>query len=181
MKSLTTAAALAAASLVAPALAHAQQSTSLAGMYGDIGYAKAHGNGVDLDTIQGRLGSRLNNYMGVEGELGIGVKGDRVAAAPGVNARVKLRHQEAIYGVGYLPLGANADLLVRGGYGATTVRASAAGLHSTDTNNSWNLGVGAQYHFDGVNGIRADYTRHEFVGKGEGHANVWSIAYARRF
>jgi hypothetical protein len=181
MKSFTTAALLAAATLAAPAFAHAQESTALTGMYGNLGYAHAKGNGVSLGAIQGRLGYRADNYMGAEGELGVGIDGDRVGVAPGVNARVKLRHQEAIYGVGFVPVSPQFDVLARVGYGATTVRASAAGLHDTDTNNSINYGVGAQYHFDGANGVRADFTRHDYLGGGTGHANVWSVAYSRRF
>jgi len=181
MKSLIGAAFTAAAALCAPALSHAQDATNLTGFYGNLGYADAHSNGVDLGAIQGRLGYRMNNYLGVEGELAGGVKSDHVAVAPGVAARLKLRHQEAIYGVGFLPLTPQWDLLGRVGYGGSTVRASAAGLKATDADNSWNFGAGAQYHFDGKNGIRADYTREEFVGHGSDHANVWSVAYSRRF
>jgi hypothetical protein len=32
-----------------------------------------------------------------------------------------------------------------------------------------------------VNGVRVDYTRHEFRGDDAGSADVWSIAYTRRF
>jgi hypothetical protein len=182
MKSLKTAAALAAATLVAPALAHAQASTSLAGVYGNLGYADAHGGGVDLGAIQGRLGYRYNNYLGVEGEGAIGVNSDHTTVAPGVTVRDKLRHQEAVYGVGYWPLNNKFDVLGRVGYGGSTVRTSALGVHDTDSDNSWNYGVGAQYHLDGQNGVRADFTRQEFIGHSQAdHANVWSVAYSRRF
>jgi hypothetical protein len=181
MKSLSTAAVMAAAALAAPAFAHAQVSTSLAGVYGNLGYSWLHGGGADLGAIQGRLGYRMNNYLGVEGEVATGVDDDHIHVAPGVREHVKLRHAEAIYGVGYLPLSPRIDVLGRVGYGSTTARTSLAGFHNTDTDNSWNFGVGAQYHFDGRNGIRADYTREEFIGNGNGHANVWSVAYSRRF
>ena len=180
MKAFVTAAALAAAGLGLPALAQAQQSTSLAGVYGNLGYASSHAGGVSLGAVQGRLGYRLNNYLGMEGEIAAGVGSDNKAIAPGVEAKYKLRHAEAIYGVGYVPLGDKLDLIGRVGYGGSTVRTRAPGFRDTDSDNSWNFGAGAQYHFDGVNGIRADYTRQEFIGD-SGHANVWSVAYSRRF
>ena len=181
MKSLMTAAALAAIGVVSPALAQAQ-TPAPTGLYGNLGYSDADGSNVNLGAIQGRLGYRLNNWLGVEGEGAVGVKGDHVNVAPGVNARVKLRHQEALYGVGFLPVTPKWDLLGRVGYGGDTIRTSAPGVRSTVSENSWNVGAGAQYHVDGKNGVRADYTRQEYVGHGPtDHANVWSVAYSRRF
>jgi hypothetical protein len=181
MKSLIAAAALAAVGTALPSISLAEQSTSPTGFYGNLGYANAHQDGVDLGAIQGRLGYRYNNYLGAEGELAVGVKGDTLAVAPGVDANVKLRHEEAIYGVGFLPVSPKFDLLGRVGYGGSTIRTSVANLHSSDADNSWNLGAGAQYHFDGKNGLRADFTRAEYLGHGDDHANVWSVAYNRRF
>jgi len=180
MKSLIAAASTAALTLVAPAFAQAQ-TAPIRGLYGNLGYSSAHGSGVDLGAIQGRLGYRANNWLGVEGELSGGVKSDHVNVAPGVDAKVKLDHQEAIYGVGFLPVSPQWDLLARVGYGHTKATASAAGASVSDRGDSWNFGGGAQYHFDGVNGIRADYTREEFQRRDGGHANVWSVAYSRRF
>jgi hypothetical protein len=173
-------AAAAAAFGVLPVAAQAQESTSLAGVYGTLGYSHQDGGPADVGTIQGRLGYRFNNYVGVEGELGTGVKSDHVTVAPGVSARVKLRNEEAAYAVGFLPVNPKLDLLARVGYGHTSLRTSAAGVSVKDGIDSWNYGAGAQYHFDAVNGIRAEYTRKDFRG-GDGHADVWSVAYARRF
>ena len=41
--------------------------------------------------------------------------------------------------------------------------------------------MGAQYHFDGKNGVRGDYTHEAFTNGGSGHADVWAIAYTHRF
>jgi hypothetical protein len=180
MKSLIATASIAAAALAAPVFAQAQDAPSVNGAYGTLGYANTHSGGADLGAIQGRLGYRMN-WLGVEGELSGGVKSDHVAVAPGVDARVKLSHQEAIYGVGFVPLSPKFDLIGRVGYGHTKVTASAAGARAAARGDSWNFGGGAQYRFDGVNGIRADYTREEFQRTGGGHANVWSVAYTRRF
>lgn len=178
MKMLFAAASAAAIALVAPAVAQAQDAP--VGVYGNLGYANTHADGVNLGAIGGRLGYRMNNWFGVEGELAGGVKSDDVNVG-GVNAKVKLRHAEAIYAVGFAPVSPNFDLIGRIGYGNTKLKASALGQSASDDGDSWNFGVGGQYHFDGVNGVRADYTRQEFRGNDGGHADVWSIAYSRRF
>jgi hypothetical protein len=176
-----------------PAMA-AAQTAPVTGLYGTLGYDNTHDSGADLGAIQGRLGYRFNSWLGVEGELAGGVKSDDVSASFGgvtATGKAKLSHQEAIYGVGFLPLGTNWDLLGRIGYGHTkvsvndiTVTGSGApigNLSGSESGDSWNFGVGAQYHWDGQNGVRADYTREEFTGSGAGHADVWAIAYSRKF
>lgn len=190
MKALTVAASAALAAAAIPALAQAQTVTAPTGLYATLGYADADSSGVNLGAIQGRIGWRFNNWLGVEGELAGGVKNDHVdmatglASPPTIRTDVKLRHQEAIYGVGFLPINPQWDLLARIGYGNQKVKASAPGYPGAEAEangNSWNYGVGAQWHWDGVNGIRADYTREEFTHGSSGHANVWAIAYSRRF
>jgi outer membrane immunogenic protein len=173
-------AATAAAAMAVPALALAQDATGGTSFYGTLGYAGLTGNHTDLGEIQGRLGARFGQYLGVEGEVGAGVKGDKVNV-DGVEGKLKLQNQEAIYGVGFLPLSPQVDLLARVGYGYTRVKASALGTSASDSGDSWNYGVGAQYHLDAKNGVRADYTREEFQGSGGGGANVWALAYSRRF
>jgi outer membrane immunogenic protein len=182
MKTLIAAASVAAIAALAPAFAQAQtvDSAALNNVYGTLGYAGASSNGADVGTIQGRLGYRFLPNFGVEGELATGVKSDHTDVA-GTSVRTKIGHEEAIYGVGFLPLNEKIDLLARVGYGNTRVKYSALGESDHDNLHSWNYGAGAQYHFDGVNGVRADYTRQEFTGSGDGHADVWSVAYTRRF
>jgi hypothetical protein len=181
MKTLTVAACAAAIACVAPAIAQAQPAaTATTGVYAGIGYANANADDANLGAIQGRLGYRFNNWLGVEGELAGGVKSDDVNVA-GTDVKVKLEHEAAVYGVGFLPISPNTDVLARVGYGNTKIKASALGTSASDDGDSWNFGVGAQHHFDGVNGVRVDYTRQEFTGDGAGHADVWSIGYTRRF
>ena len=188
MKAILLAASAAALACAVPAIASAADAPT--GVYATLGYADADASGVNLGAVQGRLGYRFNNWLGVEGELAGGVKGDHVDLATGlaspatVRADVKLRHQEAIYGVGFLPLSDRFDLLARVGYGNQKIKASAPGFPGAEaeaSGQSWNFGAGAQYHFDGVNGIRADYTREEFTHGNSGHANVWAVAFSHRF
>jgi outer membrane immunogenic protein len=183
MKVMITAAAsaLALAALI-PAAASAQTANTGTSFYGTLGYADSNTDHLNLGTIQGRLGARFGQYFGVEGELGAGVTNDK-ATVNGVDIKAKIQHQEAIYGVGFLPLSANFDLLARIGYGETRAKANASAFNVADSasGNSWNYGVGGQYRFDEHNGVRADYTREEYTGNNGGAANVYAISYVRKF
>jgi opacity protein-like surface antigen len=172
----------------------AQAQTAPVGVYGTLGYADAHSNSTDLGVIQGRLGYRIMPYAGVEGEAAFGIKKDDVDVQTGlgdINGRAELKHEFAAYGVGFLPVTPNADLLARVGYGTTRVKVSVPtqtvggvtipASSASDNQDSWNFGVGGQYHFDDKNGVRVDYTRQEFTKDSYGHADVYSIAYTRRF
>jgi len=181
MKMLFAAASAAAIAVAVPAIAQAQVVTP--GVYGSVGYAASEVEDLNFGAIQGRLGYRFNDWMGVEGELAKGVKGDEVTVA-GPNGPTDVdfdvEWQGAAYAVGFAPLSANTDLFARIGYGKTEIEGSALGQSASDAGKSWNYGVGAQHHFDGVNGVRVDWTRHDFTGDG-GKADVWSIGYTRRF
>jgi outer membrane immunogenic protein len=182
LSTLAVSAAALAALLPGAAFAQTTGSTGLLSpttFYGTLGYADTDLNHVNLGSIQGRLGARFGQYFGVEGELAGGVKSDTVRVG-GTDVKVKLNSQEAIYGVGFLPLSANFDLLARVGYSHSNGSGSVGGVTANAKGDSWNYGVGGQYSFDGKNGIRADYTREQFQNKG-GDANVWAVSYVRKF
>jgi opacity protein-like surface antigen len=177
---LIAAASLAAITAVVPAAAQAQtDTTDKLGPYVNLNLGYADGGQPDLGVVSGRVGYRFNPYLGVEGELATGIKSDTDRIA-GVDVNTKLKSEVAGYGVGFLPIGPNTDLLARVGYGTTRVRAKAAGISDTESEESWNFGVGAQHLFDGANGVRVDYTRQEF-NHDAGHANVWSVGYVHKF
>jgi hypothetical protein len=177
---LIAAASLAAIATVVPAAAQAQDTTAPnTGAYVNLNAALVDGGQVDVKAIGGRLGYRFTPYLGIEGELATGLKSDTDTIG-GITFNTKLKHEAAIYGVGFLPVGPNTDLLARVGYGTTKLRVKSGGLSASDSAESWNFGVGAQHHFDGVNGVRVDYTRQEF-NNDAGHANVWAVGYVRRF
>jgi len=180
MKSLILAAA--AAACLIPAAASAQVAGGLQPVtyYGSIEYAGTHVQGVDLGAIQGRLGARFGRYLGAEGEFGMGVKGDSENIG-GINNDFRLNHEEAAYVVGFFPVSPNLDLFARGGYGHTRVRDTSPGIVDHFSENSWNYGAGAQYFLNGRDGIRADWTRQDFVGQNGPNANVWTVGYSRRF
>jgi hypothetical protein len=182
MKTLITAASALALAALLPAVASAQTAapaTTGTTFYGTLGYDNTSLDHIDLGAIQGRVGARFGQYFGVEGELAGGVKNDKVNVSPGVDVKVKLDHQEAIYGVGFLPVAPNFDLLARVGYGHTEGSGSVAGASATAKGDSWNYGVGGQYTFDGKNGVRVDYTREDFRHSDD--ANVWAVSYLRKF
>lgn len=176
-KKMSLVVAAAVASLAVPAIAGAQDS-GVTG-YGSVGYSHHDLEGADVGAIQGRLGARFNPYLGVEGELGFGVRKDDIDIA-GVKGKAELKNQMALYGVGFLPVAPNADLFARIGYGKTEGKVSVPGASAKADGNSWNYGVGGQYFFDDNNGVRADYTYHDFDDDG-GKANVWSVGYVRKF
>jgi outer membrane immunogenic protein len=178
MKSLIVAASAVAIAASVPAMAQAQTAPTT-GAYINLGAAHADAGQPNYEVLQGKLGYRFNTYLGVEGELATGLKGHDDTLA-GVNVHSKLEHEAAIYGVGFLPVSPNTDLIARVGYGTTKIKAKAAGISDSDSAESWNFGVGAQHYFDGVNGVRVDYTRQEF-NHDQGHANVFGVAYTRRF
>ena len=182
MKTFILAASTLVAMAAAPAIASAQASGAGTLVYGTLGYADSNTDHLNLGTIQGRVGARFGQYFGVEGELGFGVAGDKTTQN-GVNVKANIQNQEAIYGVGFLPLSSNVDLLARIGYGDTRVKAkaSAAGASDTESGDSWNYGVGGQYHFDDKNAVRVDYTREEYTGSNGGAANVYGLSYVRKF
>lgn len=177
MNAWIAAAAAAATMALAPAMAHAQETVE-PGAYANLGVAYASQDGIHLGALQAKLGYRINNWFGVEGEAAFGVDDDSVSVGA-ARAKVELKHQFAAYVVGFAPVATNTDLFARVGYGTTKIRASAAGVGASGSDESVNLGVGAQHHFDGKNGIRVEYLRSEY--NDGGHSNTWGVSYSRRF
>ena len=176
MKTLIAATLVAASVAAIPALSHAQVSPEY---YGSVGYGSTRADGADVGAIQGRLGAKLTPHFGVEGEVGVGVTDDKTDVA-GVPVNVELKHQAAAYAVGYLPVTPNIDLLARAGYGTTKFKASSGGVSATDSQDSWNYGVGAQYRLDDKNGLRADWTKSEYTNS-KADADTLAVSYVRKF
>lgn len=178
MKSLIAAAAAVVTVAAIPAVSLAQDNSGTQ-VYGTIGYAGVKADDASLGAIQGRLGARFGNYWGVEGEVAGGVNDDTVTVL-GTPVNVELKHQVAGYAVGYLPIQPNFDLFARVGYGSSKIKASAGGASAVGDGDSINYGVGGQYFFTDKDGVRADYTKHDFRDDG-GDADVWSVSYVRKF
>ena len=160
-----------------PALSHAQTVPEL---YGTLGYSGSRAEGADTGAVTGRLGAKLTPHFGVEGELSGGVKDDNIDSN-GIRSNIEPTHQAALYGVGFLPVTPNIDLLARIGYGNTQYKTNVAGVEGKFDADSVNYGVGAQYKFDDKNGVRADYTRVNYDSNQFDDTDVWSLSYVRRY
>lgn len=147
--------------------------------YGTLGYSQLDHSDGDLGAVTGRLGAKFNPYFGVEGEASIGVKDDDFSIA-GVKGKVKHDYDAAAYVVGTMPVTPNFELFARGGYGTTSIKSELAGVERKADGESWNYGVGANYFFDGQNGVRGDWTRRDFSDDA-GKVDIYSVNYVRRF
>jgi hypothetical protein len=153
--------------------------------YGTLGYTNLNVENsphADNNAVTGRVGARFGSYIGVEGEA-TGGFGSDTKTVGGDMTRTHLQDQYAGYVVGFLPVTQKIDLLARVGYGANQyhVNNDSAGTAYDHHYNSVNYGAGAQYSFNGKDGVRADYTRFEGDGHGSDNSNVYSVAYVRKF
>ena len=141
------------------------------------GYERADFDGVDFDTVVARGSYDFTRYLGVEGQLNIGL-GDESVTVGGVTGDVSLDYIAGVYGV-FRPFSfENGSVFLRAGYTTTEAEASAAGLNFSADDQAWAYGVGGEYFFDGRNGIRGDYTRMDYDDGGE--ADVFGVSYVRR-
>ncbi|HTK35135.1 MAG TPA: porin family protein [Caulobacteraceae bacterium] len=181
MKNVVVASFAAAAAVFALASSASAQTLSAPKVYGNLGYTYVNDRDSDANAnvLTGRLGVRLHPNFALEGEAGFGIGSDTVTAS-GVSAKVKVDHTFAGYAVAYLPVTPQFELFARGGYGTTRISVKSGTVSSAGSEDSWNYGVGGQYMFDGVNGLRADYTRHDFRNNA-GSFDAWGVSYVRKF
>ena len=183
MKTLMFAGAAVAAIVVAsPALAASSSDMfSPVTIYATGGYASTNVEGLGLGVLQGRLGAQFGKYVAVEGEAGFGVKKTTTDAfSPGIPIEFKVRDEEAIYGVGIVPLSPEFEVFGRVGYGHVALEGSSGGFSASAGGNGVAYGGGARVWFTMKDGLRGDYTR-VHLNNGGGDADVWSIAYTRKF
>lgn len=162
MKTLLIAASAAVLSLAAPAVASAHD------VYATIGYANVDIDPVNLGAIQARLGVNFNANIGVEGEFAFGVADDEV-----LGTSVELTNTYGAFVVARLPVSESVDVFVRGGFASGEI--DVGGTSVSDDGGAY--GAGVQANFSPNDGVRLDYTRYSFGGD----ADVWSIAYVRKF
>lgn len=182
MKVVLAAAAAASALIAAPAFAQTGPVFTDPSFYLNLGVERIDGDGADVNGAVGRFGARLNRFVGLEGEVAVGVGHDEVDVE-GIDVEVKLDHSFAGYLVGFVPVSPQADIFGRIGVGMVQISGEALNEEVSDDVQTWNLGVGAQFFWDDRNGVRGEFTRHEVFDdeEFEDGLNVWSIAYVRRF
>ncbi len=154
--------ALAAASmLVAPALmtANAQQSN----VYVSGGYTHFDGDGgAELGAITGRVGVGLTPNVAIEGEASFGVSDD---------GGTELDNELGIFVVGKLPISPSFDVFGR--VGLARIETSPGG-----SEDGLAYGVGGTLNLSPIDGIRLDYTRHDYDA---GDVDAISLSYVRGF
>ena len=185
----------------APALALAQDNPAATpdGAYVNLGWGHSTTNGASTEAIQGRLGYRFMPFLGVEGELRGGLSTghntfDYTTGTPPVTTATDVGVKQSIAGAGYVvgffPVMPNRfDVLARVGYGWSRYDLTPAALSTYHADeHGIRYGLGAQYLFDGANGVRVDWTREHMsnftVPTGldvDNHADVWGVSFVHKF
>ena len=154
--------ALAAATmLIAPAFmsAHAQQS----GVYVSGGYTHFDGDGgAELGALTGRVGVNLNQNFAIEGEASFGISDD---------SGTELDNELGVFVVGKLPVSQSFDVFAR--VGLARIETSPGG-----SEDGLAYGVGGTLNLSPVDGIRLDWTRHDYD---VGEVDAISLSYVRGF
>src|SRR5215217_7864395 len=89
-------------------------------------------------------------------------------------ADIELKHQVGAFVVGSVPVTPQASLFARVGYSGATFDTPLGEVDGDGVA----YGVGGQYDFTAKDGVRVDWTRHDYDG---GDADVLSVSYARKF
>ena len=155
---IAAAAAVAAIAAAAPAVAQVS---------GSVGYTRFNTDAADLDAVTGRVGWAAGP-VGVEAEGTFGVGDDN---------GIELKHDVAAYAKVQAPIGETVNVFARVGYGTTEIEGN--GLPGTAFDDeSLRYGAGAEFFFDGLNGVRGDWTRYDLDN---GDLDTWSVSFVRRF
>jgi outer membrane immunogenic protein len=151
------------ATLAAPAVMSA--SAQATGLYASGGYANfsfdTGTDDVNLGGIQGRLGYGFTPNLAIEGEGTLGVADDGGA---------ELDNELGVFGVGKIAVSPQIDLFARVGVSRTEVNGF--------DDDGLAYGAGAQWNLTSQDGIRGDWTRHDYDA---GEFDAWSLSYVRQF
>lgn len=135
---------------------------------------------ISTETITGRIGYRIFDYLAIEGEAGFGLGGDssqqsvpvdinsplgNVTTNVDVDLNGDIGNYFGVFARGILPVSDQFELHARVGYGTASAdvdfAVSAQGATSTGTQSGSiegiAYGVGGQFNFSGNQGIRLDY------------------------
>jgi opacity protein-like surface antigen len=158
-------------------------SAASAENYASIGYSKIDLEGIKLGAVNARLGTNINPWFGVEGELAIGVDDDSETVPagdpdfPAGTYAVDLKHQIAAFAVARAPLGEGFTVFGRVGYASSKAEFTSPTASVQAKGDGVAYGIGAQYQF-GANAIRGDVTRYDVE---IGDADAYQISFVRMF
>jgi len=151
----------------------------------------------DAFNISGKIGYNINEYFGVEGQAALGVIDDKVID-DGDEIKAGIDNSFGAFGVLRFPASENFDIFARAGYAFTQVGVSSGPASIGLDFDGFAFGAGGQYMWDGLNGIRLEYTRYdnnfdedsipgldaddiaEIEDESFG-ADVFSLSYVRKF
>ena len=182
---LLAAAALAAMGAAAPAFAQPGDAWTGVTGYGTLGAEDINSHDANVGAVTGRLGARFGQYFGVEGELSGGFNSwIHIDIAGDAHQRAGQRPVRRAYAVGFLPAGDAERRSLR----AHRLRRDGSALQPTGR---WPLRRprdelerrrrGAVLLRHQGRSPRQEYTRMTADHGEDLDANVWSLAYVRKF
>ena len=158
---LKLALAAAVAALAAPAVMTA--SAQEANVYINAGYTQFNGDGGgDLGGLTGRVGVGFGRHFAIEGEASFGIADDD---------GLELDNEIGAFVVGKLPVASTFDIFGR--VGVARIETSPGGSEDGIA-----YGAGGEFHLTDKDGIRGDWTRHDYDA---GDVDAFNISYVRRF
>ncbi|MFT4090035.1 MAG: porin family protein [Asticcacaulis sp.] len=171
--------------VVASAMAVSAQAQDAGSKYyveAGLGNAMVEIDALEVDGDFGVLhlgaGYNFNRYFAVEGNLAYGIT-EKTYQLDGGKVKGKVDYTVGAFAVGSLPVSENVDLIGRVGLVKAQLKLSADGYSETDDDTAVALGFGVRYFPNGgLNGVRADYTYHDFDNV---DSSVIQVAYVRRF
>ena len=134
----------------------------------------------DAYGLSAKVGHNFNEYFGIEGQGDIGIIDDEQTIG-NIEVDVGLEYLVGGFGVVRFPAGENFDVFGRAGYYFAEVEGSSGGISESVSTDSFALGAGGQYSWDGLNGIRAEYTYLDGEGDDGGSLDTFTVSYVRKF
>jgi len=143
--------------------------------YGAIGVTS-----YDFDAygIEGKLGYNFTEYFGVEGQGAFGVSGNEETVG-GVTFEGDIDYNVAGFGVVRFPASENFDVFARAGYHSTGISIEANNVEVSADTDGFAVGAGGQYFWDGLNGVRGEYTYLD--GDSGTSLDTYTLSYVRKF
>lgn len=147
-----------------------------------------------VHAITVRGGYDFNEYFGLEAEGSLGVTDETYSGSVNYGSNVlsgsvdiKLKHAIAAYAKVQYPLNEQFSVFARLGYGQGKAEADVSGTINgnpvngslSETGDGVTYGVGFEWAFAGANGVRVDYTRHDYDNNVE--IDQWGVSFVRRF
>lgn len=164
----------------------AQAQHNVGAAYLNVGYGFHNGEiaelgDVDSNGIVFRSGYDFSQYAGFEVDGFIGLEDDSLSVMTTggtITVDAEVKYSVAAFIVGRYPVGqTGSSVFLRFGYGQTEYDLSSlAALPDSVTNDGFAYGLGGEWLFHGLNGVRADYT-----SMNNGDENVFAVTYVRRF